>query len=157
MIIHSEQLIESLSFNTFRTARVPTPRSNNETDNDAVDLVIQRQAVAAATLMWQMLNPDQKQRADKNEKVEILINEERSWHSFANDRDSSEVIRGNKFATVSLESFHNGIHVMLGTGKNNWGETPEIQSRFRGHMGAPGFAAVKISMLHPDVADFYVV
>ena len=108
-----------------------------------------------------MLNPDEKQKArgSGNEKIEILINKERSWHSFANDRATEDVINGNSFATVSLESFHNGIHVLLGTGRNLKGDlVPEIsRSGFQGHMGNPKFAAESISDRHLHVTDICTV
>lgn len=107
-----------------------------------------------------MLNPDEKQKAHNNEKVEILINEERSWETFANDQFREDKIKGNYFATVSLESFHNGIHLLLGTGRNLRNQShlpPELQSGFQGHMGHPSFAAVSISGLRPDVTDIGTV
>ena len=122
--------------------------------------MIQRQAAAAASLVWQMLNPDEKQKALKNEKIEILINKERSWRSFANDSYPADEIEGYSFATVSLESFHDGIHVLLGTGINFEDDDllPEIpRSGFTGHMGNPRFAAVRISGLHSNVTDVCTV
>ena len=124
------------------------------TDSDAVDLVIQRQGVDAANLVWQLLNPDQKQQALHNEKVEILINEERSWESFANDKVYGENIKGNYFETVSLESFHDMIHVLLGTGG---GHIAPNRSGFKGHMGNPRYAAVSISGPHPNGTDIPTV
>ena len=58
-------------------------------------------------MLWQMLNPDEKGTSlDKGkQQVTILINQERSWETFANDTVFNDTIRGNKFATVSLESF----------------------------------------------------
>ena len=107
-----------------------------------------------------MLNPDEKQKARNNEKVEVLINKERSWESFANDRVHEYAIKENVFATVSLESFHNGIHILLGTGMNLKGQSllpRQLQSAFNGHMGDPRFAAVSILVLHLDITDIHTV
>ena len=107
-----------------------------------------------------MLNPEEKQKALHNEKVEKLINEERSWETFANDPVPGQEIKGNYLATVSLESFHNGILVLLGTGRNDKKQSllpRELQSCFHGHMGHPSFAAVSISGTHRDVTNIRTV
>jgi hypothetical protein len=104
--------------------------------------VIQRQAAASAVMVWQMLNPDEKAKSLDSSKIEILINEERSWESFANDRVGVDSIRGHTYSTVSLESFHDGIHVLLGTGQGHL--DPQMKAGYTGHMGDPRFAAVSI-------------
>ena len=81
-----------------------------------------------------MLNPDQKGGSLDHEKIEIMVNEERSWESFANDRNLTDTIRDHKYATVSLESWHDNLHVMIGTGKDGCA----------GHMGNPAYAAVSM-------------
>ena len=95
-----------------------------------------------------MLSPDAKKQSLDSDRVEILINEERSWESFANDEIESEAIRGHDFATVSLESWHDGLHVLVGTG----------QDQYRGQMGNPAFAAVR-SLLKTsgEVPDIFAV
>ena len=94
-----------------------------------------------------MLNPDQIQKAVEDSTVEIKINEERSWESFANDKVLSYKIESGthkySFATVSCESFHDGIHVLIGTGSD---------PRMKGHMGNPSYAAVSLPLI-PSVSS----
>lgn len=87
-----------------------------------------------------MLNPDLKQSSpDDPNKVEILVNQERSWNSFANDTISSDPIKGYSYATVSVESFHDRIHNLLGTGAGL------IQGQgYSGAIGNPRTAAVSV-------------
>ena len=93
-----------------------------------------------------MLNPDQKQKAWKDGKIEISINEQRSWASFANSTAPPEEIENHTYATVSCESFHDGIHGMIGTGRG-----------YLGHMGNPSFAAVSILQIcHHATKSFTV-
>ena len=95
-------------------------------------------------MLWQMLLPDQKAKSLDKADVSILINEERPWESFANNsvkvlnpKDGRQTegvwIDRHPYATVSLESFHDGIHVLLGTSRGNYQE---------GQMGNPALAAV---------------
>ncbi len=86
-----------------------------------------------------MLSPDQKGKSLDQENVEIMINEERSWESFANDRKLTDTIRAHKYATVSLESWHDSLHIMVGTGKDG----------YTGHMGDPAYAAVSVIETNP--------
>ncbi|OCL06437.1 hypothetical protein AOQ84DRAFT_355469 [Glonium stellatum] len=76
-----------------------------------------------------MLNPDEKAKS-VGRSMEILINEERSWESFANHSVGKRDIRGHTYSTVFLESFHDDIHLMLGTGNT-----------YAGHTGNPRCAA----------------
>lgn len=94
-------------------------------------------------MVWQMLNPDEKGQSLDKDKITVLVNEERSWESFANDRVISSEIRGHNYSTVSLESFHDGIHVLLGTGRDPTGKT----NGYTGHMGNPAFAAVSMDSI----------
>ena len=98
-----------------------------------------------------MLNPDQTQTSEKGGRsLEIKINEERSWNSFANDQVQTYETRGFSFATVSCESFHNGIHLLIGTGQKPNMESllpEELQSSSTGHMGSPYFAAVSAHLI----------
>ena len=129
-------------FNNARTARTPNSNSKNENDHSAFNLTIQRNTANFATKLWQMLSPDQKGKSLDQEKVEIMINEERSWESFANDSESTDPIRGHIYATISVESWHNSLHGMIGTGKDGC----------TGHMGYPAYAAV--SMLDTNQRNY---
>ena len=118
-----------------------------------------------------MLNPDQKEKAKGNPNLQIFVNEKRSWSSFANDHYQTDSIEGYSYATVSLESFHDGIHVLLGTGtKVDWdprsgkilferqGHLPkELRSNFQGHMGDPRFAAVSFLVHHHHATNICIV
>ena len=112
--------------------------------------MIQRQAAASALMVWQMLNPDEKGESLDKDKITVLVNQERSWDSFANDRVLSSEIRGHNYSTVSLESFHDGIHVLLGTGRDPTGKSllgSQPTNGYTGHMGNPAFAAVSIDSI----------
>lgn len=87
-----------------------------------------------------MLNPDEIEKAENNSTVEIKINEERPWESFANHNVKAYQKGRYKFATVSLESFHDGIHDLIGTGHG-------VRSSFTGHMGDPRYAAVSVQSI----------
>ena len=95
-----------------------------------------------------MLNPDQIEKASTNSDVEIIINEERSWESFANDTVPAYETQGYSFATVSCESFHDDIHSLIGTGGDDQESLPKkLRSKSEGHMGSPSFAAVSIHLI----------
>ena len=89
-----------------------------------------------------MLNPDEIKTADNDSTMKIKINQERTWDTFANHTvktyQKNENSKEYSFATVSCESFHDGIHVLIGTGK----PPPGLESKFTGHMGDTGYAAV---------------
>ena len=96
------------------------------------------------------LNPDQTQEATRDHTVTISINEERSWESFANDRVAVFETKGYTFATVSCESFHDGIHLLIGTGKDHKDQSllpEELRSSSTGHMGNPNYAAVSVYLI----------
>jgi hypothetical protein len=131
-----------LRYDKNQTVRVPHKNEQGLVEQGNVDLAVQRQAASSAILIWQMLNPDEKSKPLGNTgNLEILINEERSWNSFANDRNWSDNIDGHTYSTVSLESFHDGIHTLLGTASGPG------DRNFKGHMGNPAFAAVSIIVL----------
>ena len=97
-----------------------------------------------------MLNPDQIEKALYHPTVEIKINEERSWTSFANDSVLRYRSGGYSFATVSCESFHDGIHVLIGTGQDKKGKSllpEELQTISTGHMGDANYAAVSEQLI----------
>ena len=89
-----------------------------------------------------MLNPDHKAAplGSGPGAQQIAVNEVRDWSSFANHNHRNRrtgkdetLIRGQRFPTVSVESFHDGIHGLIGTGDGSNGI---------GHMGNPQVAAV---------------
>lgn len=85
----------------------------------------------------QMLNPDhfvtEKGRQSDPNAAKIAINEARDWRAFANHQQFKEEtkIDGKTYPTVSVESWHDGIHVLLGGGQD-----------VAGHLGDPRVAAV---------------
>jgi hypothetical protein len=84
-----------------------------------------------------MLNPDHTATPSSpgSSAPKIFINEVRNWSAFANHSgEGKTTIEGKTYPTVSVESFHDGIHNLLGTG-GGLGGAP-------GHMGNPRVAAV---------------
>jgi len=139
------------SYNQFRTLRIPHLNKAGNFEHGDVDLAIQRQASSAATMIWQMLNPDFKVEpfGDPAGGIAVAINELRSWPSFANaNTRGRDTIDGLTYATVSIESFHNGIHNLLGTGARGGGDPLAIKrpedTGFAGHMGDTSYAAVSL-------------
>lgn len=147
------------SYNTVHTSRIPT--SNGDTNDANVDLAIQRQAAARATLIWQMLNPNlvEQDLTHSGAASAVEINQKRSWESFATRaHDNVEVINGLQYTAASLESWHDGIHVLVGTG-SWWDPTKTIKddpkapisvqnkSNMSGQMGKPAWAAVSRSQI----------
>jgi hypothetical protein len=128
--------LDQPGYNTIQTARNPTQASKGYTDSEQLDLAVQRQAGASAIAFWQALHPDYKHK-DIRGQAEILVNEERSWESFANHDVQYDRIRGRVYATKSLESFHDTIHGIVGGGAFGMG----------GQMGNPAFAAVSLAQL----------
>jgi hypothetical protein len=102
------------NFNQEETVR--TPGKDGKTDNNFLNQVIQRQASSLATKMWKMLNPNEFDVSVRT-KAKIMVNELRPWNSFANDTVFSANVGEERFATVSVESWHDGIHNMIGTGQ----------------------------------------
>lgn len=103
----SYSLLTWYSYNTIQTARVPTVRSKGLNDNEQVDKAISRQAVAAAVMVGQMLNPDFMQKSKIGDGAAILVNQHRSWSVFSNhDAGNAVTVDGKSYAALSLESFH---------------------------------------------------
>ena len=126
------------SYSNIRTTRAPSGNKKNETNDPNLDLAIRRQAGTNATLIVHMLNPDHVVEPENSRPgaPKIAINELRGWGSFANHNSGWDTtIKGKVYPTVSVESFHDGIHGLIGTGDGG-----------RGHMGNPTVAAV--SVLH---------
>lgn len=155
-------------YNSTETTRIPT---NSGVSNVAlIDLAIQRQAAARATMMWQMLNPDLTagDLGDKSSFKAAKINDYRNWEAFANrDMANQVIIQGKRFVSPSIESWHDGIHVLMGTGSWYDGGMPVFQgkgvdeentSSMAGQMGNPNFAAVRLlPPLIINYTDFTVV
>lgn len=89
-----------------------------------MNLVIQRQAKNASAKTWQLLNPDE------------LNNASRSWEVFANHFITPG--RSDRWASsVSLESWHDDIHILVGNG-----------NKFAGNMIKVPIAGVGFSISH---------
>ena len=123
------------------------------TPNDKLlDAAVRNQASSLATSLWQMLHPEAEATfPDSNWEPGVVdrgvkINDDRSWNNFAN-HDEFWHQKGTKtYATVSLESFHDTVHGLIGTGN----------SGKKGHMGNPRFAGVSniiIGTVHPDMSS----
>ena len=123
-----KKLVMPGQYNQKQTTR--TPNKDGTTDNQYLDLGIQRNANNLASKIWQMLNPDE---VDRNG-AQILVNQERPWTTFANDQVSFFESGEKMIATVSLESWHNSIHGLIGTGQLGRMKGPQ------GQMGNPAFA-----------------
>ena len=149
-----ESCLISSRFSIKKTTRIPTEK--DESNVPFIDLAIQRQAAARATMMWQMLNPDLTagDLGDKSTIKTEKINDYRNWEAFANRDENNQVtIKGKTFYSPSIESWHDGIHVLMGTGSWYNGGMPVFDpiasgvknpSSRRGHMGQPRFAAVRM-------------
>jgi hypothetical protein len=107
------------------------------TNDGSLDLAIRRQASSNAILLIQMLNPDHTV-APLNSRPgapTVAINEVRNWAAFANHSGGWQTtFNGRVFPSVSVESFHDGIHNLIGTGG--------VRAGRAGHMGNPQVAAV---------------
>lgn len=129
--------------------RCPSKDGSDKTSAFVLNLAIQRQASAYATLLLQMLNPDSvSPKFSGSRAPKVIINEVRSWSSFANHSGSPETFNGAVYPTVSVESFHDGIHTLLGIA--TWGDDlgndlvnrQKLSLTKEGHMGNPRVAAV---------------
>lgn len=127
------RLDQPTEYSQVETTRVPDTQGN--TNNKALDLSIQRQSGNLATKIWHMLNPDES--SVNSQGVKVMVNEERSWNSFANMNVPDAIIGGESFATVSVESWHNGVHNLIGTGNIGGAANNE----FTGQMADPAYAA----------------
>ena len=123
-----------------RTYTIRTPGPDGETNlyddgpsrREGLNLKIQRQAISSSTKLWKLLSRYNKEHD----------NETRSWASFAShyvidpqsqspmiDRNGNPIYQSD--TSISLESWHDDIHGLVGTGNG-----------FRGHMGNPAVAGV---------------
>lgn len=120
------------------------------TDIEALELTIQRQGVSMASSFWKLLSPDEVVLTSMNEK--IFINRVRPWSFFANHNDTHNADMGVKdqilFKGVSLESWHDGIHTMIGQGrlvdqqgKSVVPKAKESLFAYAGQMASPAVAA----------------
>lgn len=110
---------------TTRAPRASREETRGISNYDDLEINIQRQAQAIATNLWQLLNPDE---TDGGEKTNDL----RSWDIFAKHHwdDDVDDEEKDKLTKQSLESWHDNIHGLIGTGRG----AP-------GHMGDPNVAA----------------
>ncbi|KAK6086913.1 tyrosinase [Seiridium cupressi] len=121
------------------TTRTPSKGSTGAADSnyDDLEMKIQRQTQVLATSLWHMLNPEE--IGDNNiTGQKVKVNQLRSWNLFANHDATS-----NEFATQSVESWHDAIHMLVGTGVG-----------FSGHMSNPAIAAFDpVFWLHHNNID----
>ena len=110
-------------------------------DSDRLlDAAVRNQAATLATQLWQMLHPDLE--VDQND-ASFHINEVKDWTKFAN-RNERFFVKGTKtYANVSLESWHDSIHGLIGTGVSGQ----------KGHMGNPQYAGVSLTLDGPRLTD----
>ena len=106
------------------TTRAPTEVAKGDSDYEFLEQSIQLQTQAVATNIWHMLNPEEPGQSMVSGK-QAMVNQWRPWNLFANHSQSSQ-----EFATQSLESWHDNIHNLVGTGI--W---------YQGHMSDPAVAA----------------
>lgn len=123
-----------------RDHTIRTPGPDGETNiygdgprqREGLDLKIRRQAISSSTKLWKLLSRYNKEND----------NEARSWASFAShyvidpqsqspmiDRTGKPIYQSD--TSISLESWHDDIHGLVGTGNG-----------YRGHMGNPAVAGV---------------
>ena len=143
-------------YNTKKTTRRPRFTMNRESDDDMVDMTIQRQASDMAPMIFQMLHPDAVYESVEGD-VKKKLNATRGWDTFSNhdasqfqDPDSAQT-----FKTASLEEFHDMVHDFVGQGENAPGmrDTPDApfdpDKASLGQMGDPAYAGVRtISSWH---------
>lgn len=90
-----------------------------KTDIETLNLSIQRQNVTHASRLWKMLNYDETQLDSQGRQV--FINRDRPWSYFANHNavhgSGRRVEEQSLFKGVSLESWHDAIHNMIGQGQ----------------------------------------
>ncbi|KAM3080283.1 hypothetical protein ACMFMF_003694 [Clarireedia jacksonii] len=66
----------------------------------------------------------------------VFVNEVRSCSAFANHSGRGKTtIEGKTYPTVSVESFHDGIHNLLGTGGGSYDEDPQNNHKLGGVSG----------------------
>lgn len=116
----------------------------NSSDRAGLDLKIQRQAVTSVTKLWKLLSPYAPHTSATDTEA-AHNNDTRTWKSFAAhnvvDPRTDRTVIGrngrpvyNPDTAVSLESWHDTIHGLIGTG-----------SQYSGHMGSPSIAGVRSS------------
>ena len=98
---------------------IRTPNLKGETTIDGpkggatLNQKIRRQAKPESAKVWQMLNPDEKD------------NQIRIWETFANHYEKpGETKRWE--SNVSLESWHDDIHILVGSGDHNAGNMAKV-------------------------------
>ncbi|KAK4958258.1 hypothetical protein LTR10_004684 [Elasticomyces elasticus] len=102
-------------FRTDYTARTPTVASKGESDYVFLEEAIQLQTQVMATNIWHLLNPAEiglNQMTGRS----VKINQAKPWTVFASHAATSD-----EFAAQSLESWHDNIHNLVGSGKGKAG------------------------------------
>ncbi|KAM3075822.1 hypothetical protein ACMFMG_007948 [Clarireedia jacksonii] len=126
-----------------RTVRVPSKDAPDATNDGLLNLAIQCQAGANAILFIQMLNSDHTAApfSSGSRAPKVFVNEVRSCSAFANHSGRGKTtIEGKTYPTVSVESFHDGIHNLLGTGGGSYDEDPQNNHKLGGKSNQ-GFAS----------------
>jgi hypothetical protein len=111
------------------TVRGPTTRTRADTDDVYLEEAVQLQTRQMATYVRQMPNPEEELDVSETG-ARIKVNEWRPWNYFANHSRVRGGAAWKVQAIRSIESWHDNIHNLIGTGKN-----------FTGHMGDPSVAA----------------
>lgn len=118
------------SFNTEHTTRCPD--ETGETNVNNFNQAVQGQAVNFANTIWQLLTPGPDPKLQESG-VQVNINAVRTWEVFSNHSSSAQVnVNGNLYSSPSIESFHDRIHGLIGSGTGG----------HAGQMGYPPWAAV---------------
>lgn len=136
------------------TLRTPGPTGETNIYDDGpekregLNLRIRRQATNLSTKLWKLLSR-------YNTDIPGYTNEIRTWESFANHLVSDPRTRSHEVdekgkrldtadTSISLESWHDDIHLLVGTGNGS-----------KGHMASSGVAAVRnyIQSRHKLPAD----
>ena len=117
----------------------PVPESV-EGWREGLNLKIQRQTQQMSAKLWKLLSsyewkePHMRDAKpyEKGWGNEAHKNKTRSWDAFANHYINQNP-QAYQESAISLESWHDDVHVLVGTG------------RYNGHMGDPSIAAVRKS------------
>jgi tyrosinase len=98
------------------TIRTPTKANKGNSDYAKLETKIQQQTQVMATNIWHMLNPEELGEDPITEKPipTMKINQLRSWDDFASHAIQDPRFKG--LTVQSIESWHDSIHNLIGTG-----------------------------------------
>ena len=104
------------------TKKITTVRSpeRGPTNYSALNGTIQAQAQNSATKVWHMLNPDL-DGSEKDLGSDGERNRVRTWETFSNHH------AGHRDPTISIESWHDYIHNLVGSGIGSTGQMTRPQ------------------------------